>query len=154
MDVAEPVPAGSAVKAGLLAAGVFLLVFVVLSLLLLNLAIPWIESAGNVRAAASRLLWLVVPVLIIDAASALLAAFSAAGSALSRGCTRRIIIAVSVAPPLIVAVALAAAGASTQRKPYTTCSPSRPAAGPGCSSLSVATQGGHLRRGDRSRGLP
>lgn len=112
VDTAEKAPARSAVKAGLLAGGVFLLVFVFLSLLLLNLATPWIERAETVRAAASRLLWMVVPVLVIDAAAALLAAFLGGRSALSRGCTGPIVVAVSVAPPLVVALALAAAGAS------------------------------------------
>lgn len=96
-----------AMRAGLLAGGVFLLVFVVLSLLLLNLATPWVEGADTVSTAATRLLWLLVPMLVVDATAALLAAFLGARSALRRGSAGRPVVFVAVAPPLLVALVLA-----------------------------------------------
>lgn len=91
----------------------FLLVFVVLSLLLLNVARGWIADAASVEAAGTRLLWMVVPVLIIDAAAALLAALLGARSALASDVKRRTATLIAMAPPLVVAATLAAVGATS-----------------------------------------
>lgn len=101
-----------AVRAGLLAGGVFLLVFVVLSLILLNLATPWIEDAGTVQDAARRLLWMLVPVLLVDAVAGLAGATVGARSARRSGHGGRPVLWVAVAPPMVVAAGLAAVGAS------------------------------------------
>lgn len=110
--VARPAPVRLALKAGLVAGAVFLLVFVVLALLLLNVAVPWIEDAGTVPGAADRLLWMVVPVIVLDAAAGLLGALAGARSALHGGHTGHRVVCIAVAPPMVVAAGLAAVGAS------------------------------------------
>lgn len=111
-NATRAVPARDVVRASLLAGGVFLLVFVVLTLVLLNLATPWIGDAESVLAAATRLLWLLAPVLVIDAAAALVGAYAGARSALHRSCEGYAVIVPAAAPPVLVALVLAAAGAS------------------------------------------
>ncbi len=99
-------------KAGLVSGSVFLVVFAILSLVLLNLATPWIGNADSLDAAGSRLLWLVIPVLLIDAAAGGLAAFLGGRSARRRGVSGRAATFVALAPPIGVALALAVVGAT------------------------------------------
>lgn len=112
LDGPAPASPGPAVRAGLLAGGVFLVVFVVLALMLLNLATPWIEDAATVRDSARRLLWMLVPVLLVDAVAGLAGATVGARSARRSGQAGRPVVWIAVAPPMVVAAGLAAVGAS------------------------------------------
>lgn len=108
----EPSPgARDAATAGLLAAAVFLAVFVVLTLVLLNLATPWISAADTTSQAASRLLLMLGPVLVVDATAGLAGGYLGGLSALRRGFGGRALLLLAVVPPVVAATALAAVGA-------------------------------------------